>query len=866
MLDIWTVRSGFDFGIISEKTILNLSLPVTYQNNFDDSVNIDFKVISGSLPPGLRLKDDKIVGSAFEVSRPTTFKFVIRASYNGQLADRTFTMTIDGDDTPEWLTASGSLPIGANDAYFILDNSFVDFQLQVSDSDTAAGQTLKYFIPSGGGELPPGLILTDSGRIVGFVQPLLSPQLTEGNGNFDIGLYDKIAFDYGVRPTNGYDSFVFDSAVFDLSTVSNPPLKLNRNFEFNVIVTDGDNFNSRKFRIYVVGDDYFRADNTVLQIGNNVFTADATFAKAPIWITPSNLGIHRANNYKTFKLDTYEGIADQGVIIYNLENVNPDILCKAFTNSNVENKAGYNKLRIKQSSGTPLVNHKIQLQEYVTGASNTIYSITQVLQLSSTDFLLTLNTNLEKTIANDTLFYFGTASTLPPGMQFDSTSAEVFGVLPYQTAITKIYNFTIKATRVTSNNEEVSSKRTFTATLLGEIDSTINFITDSLIGPIGANYVSTLKIEAETTLPNAQILYSITSGALPPGLTLNLDGEIVGKVRQFYDNPNPGLITLDNRTFTLDEGDTTLDRSFIFTVVAKDILQYSAVSKTFTLSIDTPNDRLYSSLIVKPFLKADQRNTFKNFITDPTIFPISAIYRPTDPNFGIQKELKMLIFGGIETKTAAQVVSAIGRNHKPKRLQFGKIKKARAREPGTVTTIYEVVYIEIFDPLEIDNTYLPNTIKVSRSNLNITVDQNNEFYNGPFNTDTAYWQRANPFYVSADRNDMFAGDPQTGFVFPSSISIWRERINSIGLKDTAYMPLWMRTVQEGFVQELGYIKAIPLCYCKPNQADSIILNIKNSNFDFSQIDYTVDRYIIDSVTGLNEDKYIAFKNDRTTTI
>ena len=83
-------------------------------------------------------------------------------------------------------------------------------------------------------------------------------------------------------------------------------------------------------------------------------------------------------------------------------------------------------------------------------------------------------------------------------------------------------------------------------------------------------------------------------------------------------------------------------------------------------------------------------------------------------------------------------------------------------------------------------------------------------------------------------------------------------------KDSNYLPLWMRSIQEGSVQPLGFVKAIPLCYCKPGTADDIILNIKYSNFDFSQIDYTIDRYVIDSVSGYNQDKYLVFRNDRTT--
>jgi hypothetical protein len=51
--------------------------------------------------------------------------------------------------------------------------------------------------------------------------------------------------------------------------------------------------------------------------------------------------------------------------------------------------------------------------------------------------------------------------------------------------------------------------------------------------------------------------------------------------------------------------------------------------------------------------------------------------------------------------------------------------------------------------------------------------------------------------------------------------------------------------------------------------DKNILDIKNyiknsADFDFKLLDYTVDRYIIDSVTGEYTDKYLVFRNDRTT--
>jgi hypothetical protein len=76
----------------------------------------------------------------------------------------------------------------------------------------------------------------------------------------------------------------------------------------------------------------------------------------------------------------------------------------------------------------------------------------------------------------------------------------------------------------------------------------------------------------------------------------------------------------------------------------------------------------------------------------------------------------------------------------------------------------------------------------------------------------------------------------------------------------------MRSIQENSYTELDWVPAVPLCFCKPGGADEIILNIKNSGFDFKLLDYTIDRYIIDSVEGYYEDKYLVFRNDRTTTV
>ena len=84
-----------------------------------------------------------------------------------------------------WQTPEDLLPIGKGDAYFVLDNQLVDFQLSATDTDTATGQKLNYFIGSGDGVLPPGLSLSSTGKISGIVDPILALTQETGNGGFD---------------------------------------------------------------------------------------------------------------------------------------------------------------------------------------------------------------------------------------------------------------------------------------------------------------------------------------------------------------------------------------------------------------------------------------------------------------------------------------------------------------------------------------------------------------------------------------------------------------------------------------------------------------------------------------------------------
>ena len=839
MADFWTLPSNRILATIEERKTIRVNLPLNGRYIPVADTGIEVSIIAGTVPKGLRLDGYELVGTPFEVQRDTEYKFVVRAKLNNIVSDRTFSVIVVGADAPEWQTESDLLPVGNNNSFFIIDSAPLDFQLSAIDPDISAGDTLEYFLQAG--ELPPGIQLTTDGRLAGIVEPILALEKPAGSGHFDSNNYGSFPYDFGVRSGNGFDSFFYDSGTFDLSTNTLAPKKLNRFYEFTVRVSDGDDTSDRTFRIYVVGDDFLRADNTVMQVANGIFTADISNVRNPIWLTPSNFGFRRANNYVTLYLDVIDPNPDSGFIQYSLESLNDD----------------------------------------------------------------------------------GSASTLPPGMELDTQSGEIAGKVPYQPAITLEYKFTVRATRNEANTTERPFKdKTFTVKLLGEVDSVLTWNTSENLGLISSNYVSTLSISATSTVPNANLLYVLESGSLPPGLRLSYDGEIIGKINSFGTSSDLGLTVFDSQNLKLDGNTTTVDREYEFTASVRDHFGYSKITRTFTLTVGDPDDKLYSNISVRPLMKQTQRDNLNLIITDNNIFDADKIYRPNDPNFGLQKNLQMLVYSGIETKLIQEYVAATAKNHIRRNYKLGEVKTAVAKNPGSDDIIYEVVYVEVNDPgdtntdketrtkFNINNKQkiiansvkytvdgdsadnsdpdvlviktrrygdvkyklLPSLFVLSKAGLNLTVSTSDGFNIGTRDgldetvlLDTGNFEpyRFRPVpenTIKVDSDALTIDGNEDRLRYKSNITNMRKNIRAIGETEINYLPLWMRTAQPGSINILGYVPAIPICYTKPGQSESIRLAIANAGIKFNQFDYDIDRYVIDSTEGVSQEQYIKFGN------
>lgn len=833
-----------------------------------DSGDIKFSLIAGNLPRGLRLAGSRILGSPTEVRRFTESRFVIRADDGTDIEDRTFSIGVDGADEPLWLTKEGFLNVGQGENYFVLDNARVDFQLEAYDPDVIAGDILEYYLIPSGGELPPGLSLSSDGRISGFTDPIFAVNI-DSLGGYDSGPYDLTYLDKPEAKPNGFDTYLYDLFTYDFSDITKEPRRLSRSYTFVVAASDGINEIRRLFRIWVVTNEFLKADNSIVQVDTNLFRADNTPNRIPIWITESDLGVHRANNYLTIYLDVYDPPTLSGTIAYLLLPKNPD----------------------------------------------------------------------------------GTTSELPPGMTLDPTTGEIAGKVPYQARVSKTYQFTMQAidfpaslaranyvlqgdwsNKLTyTKNQAVryegviyicleehknqlptaldsiywqksvaTAEKTFTVDIIGEIDSAVEWESDSDLGTIRANQPSTKSVKAKSLMYGGSVIYQLVGGKLPPGLELLGTGDIIGKVRQFSDDKGPALTRFYEKTdsssddsilsksfsVSFDGSSTTFDKKFKFKIKASDTASFAEIVKDFSITVVGDDVKTYANLYFKAFQTKEKRLDWYDFITNNNIFRPEEIYRYGDPSFGIQTEIKVLVYAGIESLEAVNYVQAMSKNHYRKQLRFGDIKYAVAKDPLTQESVYEAIYVEIADEYEKKSRRISQEIRLP-NNINSQVLISYDA-------------------IRVDSDVPLVSDRDHQRIFPNSIRNMRRRIKNIGERDRSFLPLWMRSIQEDSFVESGYLPVLVLCYAKPGFSEKIISRIKfntlyasrgewksdvfynigdsvlykgiyyscvepnrdkdpiknkNSwikNFDFKSIDFTADRYIIDILNGNIGDKYLAF--------
>ena len=431
------------------------------------------------------------------------------------------------------------------------------------------------------------------------------------------------------------------------------------------------------------------------------------------------------------------------------------------------------------------------------------------------------------------LEYSIVAGALPSGLTININTGEITGTLPRQAAVETDYVFTIRANRVVMLEDSavtnVFTDETFTMKVIGEIDIGISFSTDADLGTLSADQPSTIDIIAVAEQTDRVLNYTVTSGSLPPGITLSEQGSLVG--------------TIDPQDFS----DST--RTYTFTVTVSDQYQDAATSKEFSVAIDIPFTTIrYGDMKGEATSLIDQ-NIFYNIAQDPSINNSENIYRGEDANFGMKNKSEMLMLSGLEAQTLETLQEQMEQNHAPKTMYFGDIKTAVAKENNAI--VYEVVYIEMKDRLvNNDNEAVSSSITVrtdieqpllgpDAGVMELTVDS--EEYEITHRSGLAFSTSGSKVgFANALTTDL----DFISTVYPNAVENMRTRMKSLGHKEWTYLPLWMRTTQSGDLGPLGFVLAVPICYCKPGKSALVKKRIEDKNLEFKNIHFIIDRYKI----------------------
>ena len=718
---VWTTTAG-KIATIDEQVAYSLQL----EANTSDSTAIAYSVIAGSLPAGMQVTSTGLLtGTPAEVAKRTLYTFVVRATAGTTITDRTFSLDVQGADTPVFTTASGQLQLDDTTSvglFWVIDGSSVSLQMQATDADTRAGQSLTYEIMQG--SLPPGVTMSTKGLISGIVQ-LTDDQRYGARGGYD-GSGEDDEFD------GTYDRTV------DSKSIS-------KNFDFIVRVSDGTSFVEQNNSIFVYSADFWRVSNTAVTIDKtemdgSKLTMDFSANRRPVFRTGSDLGTFRHDNAVVIKID--------------VEDFDP------------------------------------------------------------------LQADLEYSIQS---------GALPTGLNIDLNSGEVYGQLATQSAVEVDHNFTIRANRVVSTGVNVFTDQAFTMKVIGEIDIGIAFTTPTVIGTLKADIPSILSLQAVAEDTDRVLSYTKTSGTLPPGITLSSEGNLMG--------------TIDPSDFA----DST--RAYTFTASVSDQYQSLATAKEFTINIDIPYTKIeYGNMTGHATSLIDQ-NIFYSISQDPDINSPEYVYRPEDNNFGMKVKPDMLMMSGLEAQTLTAFQQQMEQNHSPKKLYFGDLKTAVAKE-GTDTK-YEVVYLEVKDSMvnknglsvsssiNLRNTIAKPLLGPRASSMNATTD----YVDYEVTTDGGL-----SFSTSGSKvryaNQLSADLGFIETVYPNAVANMRSRMKSLGHKEWDYLPLWMKTTQSGDLAPLGYVMAVPICYCKPGTSELLKKRIKDKALEFKNISFIIDRYVV----------------------
>lgn len=784
---IWTTPQG------SIGTIPSL-IATTYQlvaTEVSPATSLTYTIISGGLPNGLIMNTFGLIfGTPNAVIEDTTYTFVVRATDNlDNIRDRTFSLTVSGVDLPYIITSAGDIYSGVDSVWF-------EFQIEYFNPIATNPAVLTV----SQGNLPPGLEMNEKGMIRGYpLPPIITQNLPEVTTNATI-----------TTDTSNYIT-VFTTSEF---TVGRPIIFTGTVFGgvvSGVTYYIKEIVNSTQFTIaqtingstYLLGTDtgYMNVTLPSVDIGS---PAVQTFPFSVTLDTP--LGDDTVSYVITIANHTAPISAGGPGYLANTRT--PTIYNTRPQTFDIEDLTTYRYYLLPNDTGITYLPAQTAIMGQFTSGNYFTFPI------------------LGHDFDGDELTYVFVG--LPSGLTGDSATGWITGYPNIASESISDFVFSVYVQK-TSNTAIKSPTITFGYRLTNGILGEIIWITDNDLGSLYNGETSTLFVEA---ISDVDLQYNLTSGTLPPNLTLLSNGQLAGRVAEQPGTEYNSLNDTNTFNFTIEAYSANFP------------ILYSTKSFTVTINqeINQPTDILY----MKATPSIDDRIILDTLLNNTTLIPNEALYRAEDPNFGKATSIIYAHAYGIHSNYLDDYLAAVQTNHYWRNITLGEIKTAVARdEIGNI--IYEVVYSEIIDDLV-------NPQGVSIPEL-IVWPRKIDLGLGPWYTSiTSFYTSSTSLYVS-----LTPGYAKT--LYPNSLLNMRKKVGQfLGYNDnTKLLPKWM-TSQQINGSTLGYIPAWVICYTKPGLASTVQNNIQNNWLDINnrkialnQINFTIDRFSVDKSATYNYD-------------
>jgi hypothetical protein len=830
----WITPRGI-LGTVPENEYYSFQLQATDS----DSQPLFYSFISGELPAGVYItRSGELRGIPTilsSVGQKAVYSFTIRVTNpNGTVADRSFSLNVNNIKGPQIIPRPDLIG-----SWF--DGSFLDYTFESINDNPSARETWSVIA----GELPPGVTFTRDGRIFGYLDIIANNTAELG---FEAAPIETTIFDVLPISKDRFYNFtvqVTDGAKFDTVNVRVLVVSKNSFTADNAITLINNSF----ITIDISADDKYRPIILNPPTSLPTLVAGSIFAYKFLAYDPQDEDVSWA-----IEENANSGMDELDAAIGEvLTGLGSSSVTVGFASTTSRVVVFLNDVRLTGFTDYTLAGSTLTFTT-ATPTSEDVIFIQYIQDTTGFDSLKfdqgssTIPSGLRIDARSGWII-----GTLPLGQEEDIKTYE-FNVQAYRTfypqLISKKVTFILNVKR--SLNEEIIWN---TPADLGTIEngaiSEIEISATNTLGkelqysivyepykrtPQGLRFLKTGRFTGRVTfryftLDGTVAVLNIQSAEdLAVGMTVQGVGVAAGceitaiidsntiEVRPAIYVTQGSILTFTNSQISksvsttsnaistnIDSGGTTFDRTCGFTVKAQAKDASISSIKTFTIRTLPRNLAPYENVYLKALPKQEQREALKEILEDTDIFPTELLYRPDDPYFGLQKNLKFLFLPGLSTSTAADFVSSIANNHYFKSINFGDVKTARAVDSvGNVS--YEVVYVDVVDTQSYATAGPP---------LKITPSIKNKF-----------------LYDVDSYSD----------IYPNSFPNMKYRLESgIGYSNRGSLPTWMTSVQEDG-RVLGLTRGVVLAYTQPDASKLVAYRLAASGFEINSISFVADRY------------------------